>query len=94
MAPILSCYKEVTGTVVGWCGMVWSAGCIKKRYPSDKRKKLLRSDEIFEVRESCKIPEFSEKSPLSGAEKHRNFQVTSCHPFVSTNVDFAYIESE
>jgi hypothetical protein len=40
------------------------------------------------------MPEFFEKSPLSGAEKHRNFQVTSCHQNVSTDVDFAYIESE
>ena len=41
-----------------------------------------------------KMPEFFEKSPLSGAEKHPEFQVTSCYHFVSTNVDFAYIESE
>ena len=33
-------------------------------------------------------------SPLSGAEKHHNFQVTSCHHFDTTNVDFAYIKSE
>ena len=32
--------------------------------------------------------------PLSGTEKHPNFQVTSCLRFVTTNVDFAYIESE
>jgi len=43
---------------------------------------------------SCKIPEFFDKSPLSGAEKHSDFQVTSCHHFVTTNADFAYIESE
>ncbi len=42
---------------------------------------------------SCKMPEFFEKSPLSGTEKHPDFQVTSCHHFDSTNVDFAYIES-
>jgi len=40
------------------------------------------------------MPEFIEKSPLLEAEKHPDFQVTSCHRFVSTNVDFAYIESE
>jgi len=40
------------------------------------------------------MPEFFEKLPLSGAEKHLDFQVTSCHRFISTNVDFAYIESE
>jgi len=28
---------------------------------------------------SCKMPEFCEKSFLSGAEKHTDFQVTSCH---------------
>jgi hypothetical protein len=28
------------------------------------------------------------KSPLSGAEKHHNFQVTSFHHFVSTDVSF------
>ena len=54
----------------------------------------LRPDEIVVVRESCKMPVFFEKSPLSGAEKHPYFQVTSCHHFVTTIVDFAYIESE
>jgi len=34
------------------------------------------------------------KPPLSESEKHPDFQVTSCHHFVTTNVDFAYIESE
>ncbi len=43
---------------------------------------------------SCKMPELFEKSPLSGAEKHSNFQVTSCHQNDSTAADFAYIESE
>ncbi len=43
---------------------------------------------------SCKMPEFSEKPPLSKAGKHPDFQVTSCHQNVSTNADFAYIESE
>jgi hypothetical protein len=38
--------------------------------------------------------ELFEKSPLSKAEKHPDFQVTLCHHFVTTNVDFAYIESE
>ena len=40
------------------------------------------------------MPEFLQKSPLSEAEKHPDFQVTLCHQNVSTNVDFAYIESE
>ena len=40
------------------------------------------------------ISEFFEKPPLSGTEKHPDFQVTSCHHFVTTSVDFAYIESE
>jgi hypothetical protein len=35
-----------------------------------------------------------EKSPLPKAEKHPHFQVTSCHHFDTTNIDFAYIESE
>ena len=43
---------------------------------------------------NCKMSEFFEKSPLSGAGKHPDFQVTSCYHFVSTNVDFAYIKSE
>jgi len=43
---------------------------------------------------SCKMPEFCEKSPISGAGKHPDFQVTSCLQNDSTNVDFAYIESE
>jgi len=34
------------------------------------------------------------KSPLQRAEKHLDFQVTACLHFVTTNVDFAYIESE
>jgi hypothetical protein len=37
---------------------------------------------------NIKMPEFSKKSPLSGAGKHHNFQVTSCHHFVSTDVKF------
>ncbi len=41
-----------------------------------------------------KIPEFFEKSPLSGAEKSPDFQVTLCLQNDTTNVDFAYIESE
>ena len=43
---------------------------------------------------SCKMPEFSEKSLFSGAGKHPDFQVTLCLRFVTTNVNFAYIESE
>ena len=43
---------------------------------------------------SGKISEFFEKPPLSEAEKHPYFQVTSCLRFVTTNVDFVYIESE
>ena len=43
---------------------------------------------------SNKMPEFFEKSPLSGAGKHRNFQVTLCLHFDTTDADFAYIESE
>jgi len=54
----------------------------------------IRSNEIVDVRKSCKIPEFFEKSPLSGAAKLPDFTVTSCHHFDTTNVDFAYIESE
>jgi hypothetical protein len=38
--------------------------------------------------------EFFEISPLLGAKKHPDFQVTLCLHFVTTNVDFAYIESE
>jgi len=33
-------------------------------------------------------------SPLSGAGKHPDFQVTLCRQNVYKNVDFAYIESE
>ena len=72
--------------------MVYDAGSLQ-RYTSDKGKKLLRPDEIVDVRESCKTSEFFEKSPLSEAAKHPDFQVTSCHHFVTTNVDFAYIVS-
>ena len=43
---------------------------------------------------SCKMPEFFEKSTLSGAGKHPDFQVTSCHHFDTTDPNFAYIESE
>jgi len=43
---------------------------------------------------SCKISKFLEKPLLSKAEKHPEFQVTSCHHFVTTNIKFAYIESE
>jgi len=40
------------------------------------------------------MPEFFEKSPFSRVGKHPDFQVTSCCHFVTTDVDFAYIESE
>jgi hypothetical protein len=40
------------------------------------------------------ISESLEKSPLSGAEKHPDFQVTSCHQNDTTNIVFAYIKSE
>jgi hypothetical protein len=50
-------------------GMAWIADGVQ-RYPSDKRKKLLRPNEIVDVREGCKMPEFSEKSLVSRAEKH------------------------
>jgi len=40
------------------------------------------------------MSEFFEKSLLSGAGKHPDFQVTLCLHFVTTNVDFAYIKSE
>ena len=53
--------------------------------------KCERNGPIFS---SCKMPAFLEKSPLSCAKKYPNFQVTSCLHFVTTNVDFAYIESE
>ena len=43
---------------------------------------------------SFKMPEFFKMSPLSGAEKHHNFQVTLCLHFVTTNANFAYIKSE
>jgi hypothetical protein len=54
----------------------------------------IKPDEIVDVGESCKTPEFLENSPLSGVIKHHNFQVTSCLHFVTKIVDFAYIESE
>jgi hypothetical protein len=34
------------------------------------------------------------KLHLAGAGKHPDLQVTSCYHFYTTNVDFAYIESE
>jgi len=37
---------------------------------------------------SCKTSEFFEKSPLSGAEKYPDFQVTACLRFVTTEVKF------
>ncbi len=43
---------------------------------------------------SCKMPEFFKKLSLSEAKKHPDFQVTSCHHFDTTNVNFTYIESE
>ncbi len=62
------------------------------------KRMLLNSDmatlKYSHFRELQKMPDFFKKSPLSGAEKHPDFQVTSCHHFVTTNVDFAYTESE
>jgi len=39
-------------------------------------------------------PAIVEKSLSSEAKKYHYFQVTSCHYFVTTNTNFAYIESE
>jgi len=39
------------------------------------------------------MPKFFEISPLSGAEKHHNFQVTLCYQKDTTNVGFGYIET-
>ena len=55
------------------------------------RPKHSQNSPIFD---SYKMPEFFEKSPLSGAEKYLDFQVTLCHHFDTTNVNFAYIKSE
>jgi hypothetical protein len=41
-----------------------------------KEKKLLRHDEIVDFNENSIMPEFFEKSPLSKAKKHPDFQVT------------------
>jgi len=40
------------------------------------------------------MSKFFAKSTFSGAEKHPDFQVTSCLRNVSTDVNFTYIESE
>jgi len=37
---------------------------------------------------SCKMPQFSKKPPLSGAEKHPDFQVTCWRHFDTTNAKF------
>jgi hypothetical protein len=50
--------------------------------------------QIAPFSQAVKIPEFFKKSSLSRAKKHQNFQVTSCHQNDTTNVDFAYVESE
>ena len=61
--------------------------CLRPIPPAKTDSIELRTDAI-------KIPEFFEKPPLSGAEKHPDFQVTSCLHNDTTNVNFAYIESE
>jgi hypothetical protein len=58
---------------------------------SSSDTKDLKSGLIFE---NCEMLQFSKKSLLSRAKKHPDFQVTLCHYFVSTDVNFAYIESE
>jgi len=55
------------------------------------RPKHSQNSPIFD---SYKMPEFLEKSSLSGAEKHPDFPVTSCLQNVTTNVNFTYIEFE
>jgi hypothetical protein len=40
------------------------------------------------------MPEFFKKAPLSEAKKHPDFQVTQCFHFVTTNANFAYVQSE
>ncbi len=57
----------------------------------EQHKKSLQNSPILA---SSNMPEFVEMSPPSGPGKHPDFQVTSCHHFDTTNVDFAYIESE
>ncbi len=50
--------------------------------------KMCQSFSLFGVQ---KVWQFSQ---VSVAKKHPDFQVTSCHHFDTTNVDFACIESE
>ncbi|MCP4262290.1 MAG: hypothetical protein GY774_33030 [Planctomycetes bacterium] len=52
------------------------------------------ASEMMTIFASCKMPEFFEKSLLSKAEKHPDFQVTSCLHNVSTSAVFAYTQSE
>jgi len=64
-------------------------------FPDDVRNSTpatdARNDSILP---KCKMPEFFEMLPLSGVEKHPDFQLTSCLHFVTTNVNFTYIKSE
>jgi len=72
----------------------------KAPYRPFKQRTSLEEHHILELAKklpftlSSKIPEISKKSPLSKVGKHPDFQVTPCLHFVTTNVDFAYIESE
>ncbi len=62
-------------------GLVLTTNQIAKDCTQD----TLNKEPIFM---SCKMPEFFKKSPLSGAEKHPDFQVTVCLRFVTTNAKF------
>jgi len=68
---------------------------VEHQEKQDKRIRLINSQRIpFPSNKSHQPISRTRKSPFPRAEKHHNFQVTSCHHFVTTNPNFAYIESE
>jgi hypothetical protein len=62
--------------------------------PGKSQKKLKNGEQNCRKQKMWTNDIQDAKPPLSIAEKHPDFQVTCCLHFVTTNANFAYIESE
>ena len=72
---------------------VYARACVKT-YKDDSTGLDIFVNTGLKIQHASIVQSLFNKSPLSGAGKHHNFQVTLCLQNVSTNVNFEYVESE
>ena len=66
---------------------VYARACVKT-YKDDSTGLDIFVNTGLKIQHASIVQSLFNKSPLSGAEKHHDFQVTSCHHFVTTDVEF------